>query len=309
MTGVGLCVPQLGEGLTAELLREFCRRAEAAGYTSLWVQDHFMWPLEPRRGYAGRPGVPIPPQYRSVLAPTELLAAVATWTSRIRVGTSILVAGNHWPVPLAQRLATIDVLSGGRLVVGLGVGWNAEEHDAAGTDVTTRGDRLEDFVPALLACWGDDPVRHDGPHFRIPPAVVRPKPLQRPRPPLISGLWSAAGLDRTRRLFDGWNPAGMPVEKVAAIVADLDARRPDHLPPLTVHHRAFAQFPHGPAADGGVVERLAAEAEAAAGAGFDDFIIEHNFWAGVADPAGWLDVPERFAPVVAAAAGATTPSP
>ena len=301
MTGVGLCLPQLGEGLTAGLLQEFCRRSEAHGYTSLWVQDHFLWPLAPRRGYAGRPGAPIPPQYRSVLAATELLAAVATWTTTARIGTSILVAGNHWPAQLAGRLATIDVLSDGRLSVGLGVGWSGEEHDAVGTDVATRGQRMDDFVLAMLACWGDDPVSYDGPHFSIAPAIVRPKPQQRPRPPLLSGMWSAAGLERTRLHFDGWNPAGLPVAKVAAIVEDLNARRPAGMAPLTVHHRAFAQFPLAPPPESDVVERLAGEAAEARGHGFDDFIVEHNFWDGVADPDAWLDVPERFAPVVAAA--------
>lgn len=301
MTGVGLCLPQLGDGLTVEIEREFCRRAEALGYTSLWVQDHFLWPLEPRRGYGGRTGAPIPTQYQSVLAPLELLASAAAWTEGVRLGTSILVAGNHWPVPLAQRLATIDVLSQGRLVAGLGVGWSAEEHDAAGTDVTTRGARMNDFVATLLACWRDDPIGHDGPFFTVPPAIMRPKPIQRPRPPLISGMWSARGLERTRLHFDGWNPAGMPVEQAKSIVDDLNSRRPAGLSPLTVHHRAFAQFPLAPTPAGDVVARLATEAAAAARAGFDDFVLEHNFWSGVADPEAWLDVPEQFLPVVEAA--------
>jgi probable F420-dependent oxidoreductase len=303
MTGVGLCLPQLGEGLSAELLREFCERAEAHGYTSLWVQDHFMWPLEPRRGYAGRPGAPIPPQYRSVWAPLELLAAAATWTQSVTLGTSILVGGNHWPVPLAQRLATIDHLSGGRLVVGLGVGWSAEEHDAAGTDIATRGARMDDFVGALIACWGDDPVRYDGPFFTVPPSVIRPKPLQVQRPRLLSGMWSPAGLARTARLFDGWNPAGLPVAAVRQTVARLNGERPPGADPLSVHHRAFAQFPLAPPPADDPVERLAAEAAEAADAGFDDFVIEHNFWSAVADPEVWLDVPERFVPVVTAAKG------
>lgn len=302
MTGVGLCVPQLGDGLTVELLCEFCQRAESHGYTSLWVQDHFLWPIEPRRGYAGRDGAPIPRQYRSVLAPTELLAAVATWTTDVRIGTSILVAGNHWPAQLAGRLATVDILSAGRLSVGLGVGWSAEEHAATGSDVATRGDRMDDFIPALLACWGDDPVRHDGPFFSLAPTVVRPKPHQRPRPPLLSGMWSAAGLERTRLHFDGWNPAGMAPARTKAVVDDLNARRPDGLAPLSVHHRAFAQFPLAPTPDGDVVERLATEAAEAAGYGFADFIMEHNFWDGVVEPEAWLDVPELFAPVVTAAA-------
>lgn len=301
MTGVGLCLPQLGEGLTPSLLREFCGRAEEYGYTSLWVQDHFLWPLAPRRGYAGRLGAPIPVQYQSVLSPTELLAAVAGWTSSVRIGTSILVAGNHWPAQLAGRLATIDVLSGGRLSVGLGVGWSDEEHESSGTDVATRGKRMDDFVPALLACWGDDPVTVNTPSFSLAEAIVRPKPVQRPRPPLLSGMWSPVGLERTRRHFDGWNPAGLAVEAAAEKLTAMNADRPAAMAPLTMHHRSFVQFPLAPTPDDDPVERLAAEASAAAAHGFDDFIIEHNFWAGVADPAGWLDVPATFAPVVVAA--------
>ena len=301
---VGLCLPQLGDGITVDVVRGFAQRAEALGYASLWVQDHFLWPLEPRRGYGGRNGAPIPPQYQSVLAPLPLLTAAATWTSTVRLGTSVLVAGNHRPVPLAQQLATIDVLSNGRLTVGLGVGWSAEEHDACGTDITTRGERIDDFVATLRACWADDPVEHDGPYFSVPPSMMRPKPVQRPHPPLISGMWSEAGLDRTRRLFDGWNPAGQSVERTHATITRLNSDRPAGMAPLTMHHRAFAQFPFAPTPPDDVVERLASEAAEAAAAGFEEMVLEHNFWSGVADPAAWGDVPDRFLPVLRAATAA-----
>jgi probable F420-dependent oxidoreductase len=300
-TRIGLSVPQLGPGLDVELLHHFCQQAEELGYGSLWVREHFLWPLAPQRGYNGRPGAAIPPQFQSALAPLELLAAVATWTRTVRVGTSILVAGHHWPAQLAGRLATIDVLSDGRLDVGLGVGWSVEQHDASGTDIATRGRRLDDFVPALLACWGADPVQHDGPFFSIPPSIILPKPKQRPRPPLLSGLWSEAGLERTRTHFDGWIPSGMPVAGSKAMLDDLNARRPIGMAPLTIHHLAFVQHPNARALPGDPVERLAAEAHEAAAHGFDDFIIDPAFWEGVADPAEWLDVPQRFAPVIDAA--------
>ncbi len=296
--GVGLCLPQLGEHVTVDAVRNFCTRAEDLGYSSLWVQDHFLWPLEPKRGYAGRAGAPIPKQYQCVLSPTELLTAAAIWTTEMRLGTSILVAGNHWPVSLAQRLSTIDLLSDGRLVVGLGVGWNEEEHDASGTDITTRGARMDDFVQALLACWGPDPVHHDGPFFTIAPSLVRPKPLQQGRPLLLSGMWSAAGLERTRLHFDAWNPAGLSVSAASAIVERLNADRPDGMAPLQVFHRSFAQFPHAPTPSGDVVARLADEAVEAADAGFTEFIIEHNFWDGIASPQDWTGVPEQFSAVV-----------
>ena len=301
MTGVGLCLPQLGDHVTPGAVEAFCRRAEALGYTSLWVQDHFLWPLDPTRGYGGRAGAPIPQQYRSVLAPTELLTAAALWTSTVKVGTSILVAGNHWPVSLAQRLATIDHLSGGRLLVGLGVGWSAEEHAASGTDVRTRGARMDDFIVALRACWAEDPVALDGPFFTMAPAIVRPKPVQRPHPPLLSGMWSPAGLERTRLHFDAWNPAGLPVARVKAVVDDLDARRPAGRAPLDVYHRTFSQLPLQPTPAGDPVARLAEEAAEAREAGFTEIVLEHNFSDDVRSPEDWAEVPDRFAPVLAAA--------
>ena len=201
---------------------DFCQQAEEHGYGSLWVRDHFLWPLAPQRGYNGRSGrgdpAAVPERARLHSSSSR---PCATWTSTVRVGTSILVAGHHWPAQLAGRLATIDVLSDGRLDVGLGIGWSAEQHDASGTDIATRGRRLDDFIPALLACWGADPVQHDGPFFSIPPSIILPKPKQRPRPPLLSGLWSEAGLERTRTHFDGWIPVGHARRRVEG-----DARRP-----------------------------------------------------------------------------------
>jgi probable F420-dependent oxidoreductase len=303
VTGIGLCVPQLGVQVTPQAVVHFAQRAEALGYTSLWVQDHFQWPLEPRRGYAGRPGLPIPHQYQSVWAPLETLAFLAACTSTVKLGTSVLVAGNHWPVPLAQRTATIDIMSGGRLLLGLGAGWNAEEHDASGTDIATRGARLDEFVPALLACWAEDPVTFDGDWFQIPPSMVAPKPSQRPHPPLLSGMWSPAGFERTVRWFDAWNPAGMPVDAVASTVAEMNARRAAHQVPLEVYHRTFVQRPLMPTPGDDHIDVLVDEVRNARAHGFTEVIVEHNFWDGITSPEAWCDVPDRYVALVEAARG------
>lgn len=299
MTDVGLCLPQLGPHVTAEVIAEFARRAEALGYSSLWVQDHFMYPLSPERGYGGS-GVLPPDQYKSVFAPLETLAFVAGITSKVNLGTSILVAGNHWPVSLAQRLASIDHMCQGRLIVGLGVGWNAEEHRASGTEIETRGRRMDDFIPALLACWGEDPVSYDGPIFQIPQSHVNPKPLR--RPVLLSGMWSKAGLERTARWFDAWNPAGMPVAKVVKMAASINALRQPDQSPIEIYYRSFAQAPLGPLADDGSnVSAMVRDAQEAAEAGFAEVTLEHNFWSQITEPADWLKIPEMYAPVLEAA--------
>jgi probable F420-dependent oxidoreductase len=295
MTGLGLCLPQLGPHVTTEAIRLFCRSAEELGYSSLWVQDHFMWPLAPRRGYGGRENAPVPKQYQSVWAPMELLTAAAMITDRVALGTSVLVAGNHWPVSLAQRLATIDHLSNGRLIVGLGVGWSAEEHDASGTSIEQRGRRIDDFLATMLACWGTDPVSHRGPFFDVPPSMLQPKPKQQPRPKLLSGMWSVDGMRRTAAHYDGWNPAGRTVADVVASIATMNETRPATLGPLEVYHRAFSQYPLQPTPAVDPVERLRAEYIEAQQAGFTEFIIEHNFSTELDRPSDWAVVPEKFA--------------
>lgn len=303
MTGIGICLPQLGRHVRADVVREFAIKAEELGYSGLWVQDHFMYPVKPIRGYGGRDEMP-PTQYQSVYAPLETLAFVAAVTTRVRLGTSILVAGNHWPVPLAQRLATVDQMSNGRLVVGLGVGWSVEEHSASGTDVTQRGRRMDDFVPALLACWGDDPVSYEGAVFSIPPSFVDPKPVQKPRPTLLSGMWSAEGLARTAKWFDAWNPAGLKPAKVLAMVEEMNAMRSSDQAPLQVFGRSFVQAPLAPRpADGDNLARMVSDAVAAREVGYVELTLEHNFWDGIEKPADWLALLDRYLPVVEAARG------
>lgn len=299
MTMIGLSLPQLGPHAAPSVVEGFARRAEELGYASLWVQERLLRPLHPRTKYAGV-GEEIPADYASVLSPTELLAAVAAWTTSVRLGTSVLVAGYHRPVELAKRLATIDQLSGGRLTVGLGIGWSAEEHDVSEVDPARRGARCEDFIPALLACWAADPVEHHGPFFDIPAAQIGPKPLQHPRPPLLFGMPSEPGLARTARWADGWNPAGGRLANVVAIREKLAGMRPEGATPLTVHRRLFLQ-PPVPTMRPQTIEEIAAEVRASSEAGIEEVIIELSLWDEIAEPEDWLAVPDRLLPVLEAA--------
>lgn len=302
MTTVGLCLPQLGPHVDAATLRRFCERSEELGYAGLWVQEHLFFPHRPSSGYGGSPGAPVPEQYRTVLGATELMAAAAAWTDRAVIGSSILVAGYHRPVELAQRLATVDVLSGGRLVAGFSVGWSDDEHRQMGVDPRTRGRRCDELVRALVACWGPDPVSFTGELFDIPPSDVRPKPVQVPRPPLLSGMWSSAGVARTTARFDIWNPArGTPAE-LRARVEEMDAQRPVGAAPLRLYYRSFAQRPSSrpgqpvPGVDGVVADVLAAR-----DAGVEHVIVDCNFWDEIDAPERWAAVPDRFAPALDAA--------
>src|SRR5215210_9539128 len=146
---VGLSLPQLGGHVTRPVLRRFCERSEELGFDGLWVQQHLFYPHHSKSGYSARPGLAIPERYRSILAPLETLAAAAAWTTKTTIGTSVLVAGYHRPLDLAQRLATLDVLSEGRLIVGFSVGWSDDEHAQMDVDPRTRGARSDELVDAL----------------------------------------------------------------------------------------------------------------------------------------------------------------
>ena len=302
MTTVGLSVPQLGGAVDRAALRAFCERAEALGFGGLWVQEHLFYPRRPKSDYAARPGMAVPEAYRTTLAPLETLSMVAAWTERVTVGTSVLVAGYHRPVELAQRLGTIDLLSGGRLVAGFSVGWSDDEHEQMDVDPRTRGARCDELTDALVACWGPDPVRHRGRFFDVPESDVRPKPLQSPRPRLLSGMRSPAGLRRTAEKFDIWNPASGSLDQIVRTAEEIRQMRPAGLPPLEVYLRTYTVPPIvAPHLRPLEVAELCELVGRARDAGIDSVIVDPNFDPALASPGDWAKVPDRLAPLLRAA--------
>ena len=299
---VGLTLPQLGEHVSRSAVRSFCERAEAAGFESLWVQEHLFFALEPSAPYAARPGMPVPEAYRSTLSPLELLTAAAAWTERAILGTGILVGGYHRPVELAQRIATLDHLSGGRAVLGLSVGWSKDEHEQMNVAFETRGKRMDELVDAVLACWGPDPVEFEGDFFRIPPSVVRPKPLQSPHPPLLSGMRSPAGLRRTAAVFDLWNPASGSIEQISATAAAIAEMRPAGRAPVQVVQRVFTEPPFVvPGLAPMTIDQLCEAVATAKASGVAHVVVDTGFTTEVASPDDWARFPDRLAPILDAA--------
>lgn len=302
MTTVGLCLPQLGGHVTRAALRGCVESAEELGFSHVWVQEHLFFPHQPVSGYAARPGLAIPEAYRTTLSALETLTAAAAWSEALGVGTSVLVAGYHRPVQLAQRLATIDLLSEGRLTVGFSVGWSDDEHQQVDVDPRTRGRRLDEMLDALEACWGPDPVEFAGEFFTIPPSDVRPKPVQSPRPRLLSGMRSPAGLRRTAERFDIWNPASGSLEQILEIAEQLQAQRPAGREPLEVYWRLFVEPPVRVAGlTTATVDDLAESVARARAAGIAAVIVDANFDATIDAPRAWAELPERLAPLLDAA--------
>ncbi len=216
----GLTLPSMGRLATPENLVRVAQRAEALEVDSLWVADRLLHPVKPRTPYPVTPDGSLPEYFKRCMDPVEALTFVAAHTQRIRLGTSVLNKPFYNPVVLARRLATLDVLSGGRLRVGLGQAWSADELEAVGAS-KGRGARADEFIRVLKALWGEDPVEFHGTHFQVPRSIVGLKPVQKPHPPIYLAAYVPAALRRAAAQADGWLPSYLPPEALSQMLAAL----------------------------------------------------------------------------------------
>ncbi len=191
---VGFALGNIGPISTAENLVKIAQRAEALAYDSLWTVDRLLWPVAPQTPYGGAPDGSLPGVYKRVLDPLDVLTFVAAHTKRIALGTSVLDIPYYSPVMLARRVTTLDVLSGGRVRLGLGLGWSKDEHDAVGTPMKQRGARAEEFLAVMKAVWTTDPAQFKGDFYTLPRSVIETKPLQKPHPPIYMAAFAPAAL-------------------------------------------------------------------------------------------------------------------
>ncbi|MEO3790997.1 TIGR03619 family F420-dependent LLM class oxidoreductase [Nonomuraea sp. B10E15] len=214
MMDVGLAVPQYGRFAALSSVLRVAREAESMGFAGLWAGDRLLTPLRPRDRYPGGDGR-IPEAHRVFLDPFAVLSVAASATSAIRLGTSALNACWYPPVVLARSLTTIDHLSGGRLDVGLGLGWSSDEYAAAGVTWRDRASRYDATLDALEAIWRDDPVSFEHEPWTIVPSHIEPKPAR--RPPIYLGGFAAPALRRIGRRADGWLTASLPIPMLTAM--------------------------------------------------------------------------------------------
>jgi probable F420-dependent oxidoreductase len=201
---VGMLLPQTGESATRENVLYIGKEAEKEGLDSLWVFERLLWPLKPQTLYGG--SAPIPVEYQNVLDPLETLTYLAGNTERISLGTSIIDMLFHNPVILARRFTTLDILSGGRLIAGLGIGWSKDEYDASGIPFKHRGARADEYLQVLKRIWTDDVVEFKGQFYNIPASKIGPKPMQKPHPPILLGGYTPKTFPRIVNYADGWIP-------------------------------------------------------------------------------------------------------
>jgi probable F420-dependent oxidoreductase len=189
---IGFALPVSGTWATPENVAHVAARAEELGYHSIWTFQRLLSTMD----WA--------PVYQSVLDPLATLAYAAAVTRRVRLGVAVVNLPFVTPVLLAKQAATVDVLSGGRLDLGLGLGWSDEEYAAAGVSKRRQGHRADEFLAALRRLWTDETVAHEGEFYRIPASRAEPKPVRPGGPPLLLGGLSDGALARTGRLADGW---------------------------------------------------------------------------------------------------------
>jgi probable F420-dependent oxidoreductase len=240
----GIHLPQYGRVASGEAVTRAARHAEDLGFTDVWVSDHVVHPAE--QSY--------PSPY--LLDPFACLAWAAAVTERVRLGTSVLVVPQHNPVWLANHLATVDAMSGGRLVVGAGVGWSKREYEALGQTFEDRGRRMDEILDLLRVAWRDDPASFDGEFYRFRDIRFLPKPAGDIR------IWIGGGVEASFRRAvdrgDGFHVVGLEPPEVAPIVARLRRDRPE--PSFTISART-GWDPQG--MDPGLIRDENAEFEAA----------------------------------------------
>ena len=284
---LGFSLPVAGEWATPANQVRVAQHAEALGYHCLWAFQRLLYPLEPKNEYYGAPGKAWPKPFEQVADPIVSLAYVAGATRTIRLGTSVLVMPFYQPIVLAKQLATLDIVSGGRLDVGLGLGWSEDEYDAVGVPFARRGVRADEFLRCLTAVWGDDPVEFRGEFYVVPRSKVLPKPLQKPRPPLTVGGYARDALRRAATLADGYNGGNIPFAEMAGVLRQLkDAAESVGKDPTTMRVVCRGTFQAHETSQGpnrralwGTVDEIRDDIRRYADAGVTELFLEANFQA------------------------------
>jgi probable F420-dependent oxidoreductase len=272
---LGVALPTSGRLAAPQHIVRIAQEAERLGYAALWTYERLLRP----RGDVEQPGGPprpLPDVYRLTYEPLETLSYVAAVTDRIKLGTSVIDALFHPPVVLARRYATLDQLSGGRVIAGLGQGWMQQEFETVNVPMRRRGDGLDEAVAAMRACWGPDPVEYSGRFYRIAASEVNPKPAQ-PHIPILLGSMTPAGVQRAARIADGLNPIAFSEEALRGLTtgfrqaAEAAGRDPAT---LTVVARANVPLTAQPMGDdrpylGGSPDQIAADIARLEGSGVD----------------------------------------
>ncbi len=207
----GFSLPSRGPLAKPAILLRLARKAEALGYACVTVSDHVVLPTKSSAPYPYSPNGELPGGSRQdYLEPLTLMAWILAATRRIRVGVSVLVVPYRNPVVTAKQIATLDAISGGRVILGCGVGWWPEEFQAlAAPPFAERGAVTDEYLRLMKELWTKEEPRFSGKYYQVSDVTLLPKPVQKPHPPLWIGGHTPAAIRRAGELGDGWHPIGL----------------------------------------------------------------------------------------------------
>jgi probable F420-dependent oxidoreductase len=299
---LGFALPNIGPLGSSENVLQVAERAEALAYDSLWTIERLLWPVKPQTPYPVTADGSLPEDFKYTLDPLDTLTFVAARTKKVTLGTSVLDIPYYNPVMLARRLTTIDILSNGRLRLGLGLGWSQDEMEATGADMKQRGAVADEFLQVLKAIWTTNPVKFQGKFFRVPESYINFKPVQKPHPPIYMAAFAPAALKRLATVADGWNPVAVPVagmEQMFGAVRQMAkeaGRDPSKLAMVVRANLHISDKPLG--ADrpifAGTLEQIREDAQACKRIGASELIYDVTFEKQAQTIAGWLGLMEKF---------------
>ena len=315
----GFALPSRGPLAKPSILVRLARKAEALGYSCVTISDHVVLPTRSSAPYPYSPGGEFPGGARQdYLEPLVAMGWLLAATRRLRVGTSVLVVPYRNPVVTAKQLATLDVLSGGRVIVGCGVGWWPEEFRALATPpFAERGAVTDEYIRLMKELWTRDDPSFAGKHYEVHDVTLFPKPVQTPHPPIWIGGHGPAALRRAGELGDAWHPIGLRppagltpaeyAEKAQQVRAHaaragrrsdairLTLRAPVEIWPARARRSRKASGGPGAMIQGnplrGPAEKVAGDVRAYRRAGVEIFVFDFT----EQDPAGMIETMERFA--------------
>ena len=236
----GMSIVVRGEAAGRDTFDQMADKAEACGLDTLWASDHLIMPALRVSRYPGRADGQLPDGWKpAYYQPFSVLNYLAGRTRRVRLGTSVLILPMRNPIEVAAQVAELDQLSGGRVNLGIGVGWFREEFEALGYPFANRGARADEGLALVKALWTQPRTSVDGPTYRFAEAELGPKPVQHPHPPIYIGGNTAAAIRRTARYGDAWHPFKVTPQGMAELLPALRAA-------LEAEGRSARDFPVAP---------------------------------------------------------------
>ncbi len=304
---VGITLPNLGPQATRENVHKLATQAEKDGFDSLWTITRILWPLKPQSAYAATPDGSLPVEYQNVLDPLDVLVYVAANTNKIALGTSVADLFFYTPIMLAKIFATLDVLSQGRVISGLGLGWSKDEYQASNIPFMNRGERADEFIQVMKKIWTDDIVEFKGKYYDIPASKIDPKPIQKPHIPIYLGGFTPNTFSRIVKYdLNGWlGVVGGPLEYIESSIkaikeqASQANKNPDNFRIIMMIYPNVKEgisskndknrFPLS-----GTIDEIGNDIQRVKGMGVDHIIFGYNFLPIGRDIAKILDISKQL---------------